>query len=63
MVGHWNKLPREAVAASSLSEFRKHLDNTQTWGLNFGWSSVEPGVGFCDPCGSLPSKNIPESDK
>ena len=26
VVGHWNRLPREAVMAPSLSEFKKHLD-------------------------------------
>ncbi|GAB0196817.1 mitochondrial enolase superfamily member 1 [Grus japonensis] len=28
VVGHWNRLPREAVTAPSLTEFKKHLDNT-----------------------------------
>ncbi|KFW82273.1 hypothetical protein N305_06324, partial [Manacus vitellinus] len=27
VVGHWNRLPREAVTAPSLAEFKKHLDN------------------------------------
>ncbi|GAB0207904.1 mitochondrial enolase superfamily member 1 [Grus japonensis] len=27
VVGHWNRLPREAVTAPSLTEFKKHLDN------------------------------------
>lgn len=26
--GHWNRVPREVVAAPSLSEFTEHLDNT-----------------------------------
>ena len=25
-VAHWNRLPREAVTAPSLSEFKRHLD-------------------------------------
>mgnify|MGYP001859384664 FL=1 len=28
---------------------------SQTQGLNFGWSCVEPGVGLDDPCGSIPT--------
>jgi len=28
---------------------------SQTYGLIFGWSCVEPGVGLSDPCGSLPT--------
>ncbi|KFQ60804.1 hypothetical protein N334_02274, partial [Pelecanus crispus] len=27
VVCHWNRLPREAVTAPSLSEFKEHLDN------------------------------------
>ena len=30
----------------------------QTLGLNVGWSCIEPGVGFNDPCGSLPTQDI-----
>ena len=26
VVAHWNRLPREAVTAPNLSEFKKHLD-------------------------------------
>jgi len=28
-------------------------------GFGFGWSGVEPGVGFGDLCGSLPTPAIP----
>ena len=28
---------------------------SQMYGLMFGWSSVEPGVGLDDPYGSLPT--------
>ncbi|KAJ7412827.1 hypothetical protein WISP_94593 [Willisornis vidua] len=28
MFGHWNRLRREVVTAPSLTEFKKHLDNT-----------------------------------
>lgn len=28
VTGHWHRLPREAVAAPTPTEFRKHLDNT-----------------------------------
>ena len=27
VVEHWNRLPREAVTAPSLTVFKKHLDN------------------------------------
>lgn len=52
MVGHWNKLPREAVAASSLSEFRKHLDDTlrhMVWFLGVRSHDLNLMI-----CGSLP---------
>lgn len=26
--GHWDRLPKEVVTASSLTELKKHLDNT-----------------------------------
>jgi len=32
--------------------------HSQTLGLNFVWSCVEPGVGLGDPCGSLPTQGI-----
>jgi len=28
---------------------------SQTQGLSFEWSPVDPGVGLGDPCGSLPT--------
>ncbi|KAJ7421919.1 hypothetical protein BTVI_16008 [Pitangus sulphuratus] len=28
VIGHWNRLPREVVTAPSLTEFKKHLDDT-----------------------------------
>ena len=28
VVEHWNRLPREAVTAPSLTLFKKHFDNT-----------------------------------
>ena len=27
VVGHWNRLPREVITASSPSEFKEYLDN------------------------------------
>ena len=38
-------------------ELRKSLDSTQTLGLIFGWSYVEPGFRLSDPYGSLPTWN------
>ena len=32
---------------------------SQTYGLISGWSHVEPGVGLDDPCGFLPTQDIP----
>ena len=37
---------------SQVPEFREHLDSALRHGFNFGWSCVETGVGFTDPCGS-----------
>ena len=31
---------------------------SQTYGLIFGWSCVELGIGLNDPCGSLPTQDI-----
>jgi len=31
---------------------------SQTYGVIFGWSCVELGVGFDDPCGSIPTQDI-----
>ena len=31
---------------------------SQTNGLIFGWSCVEPGVGLSDPCGSFTTQDI-----
>lgn len=27
VIGHWNRLPKEAVMTPGLSEFKEHLDN------------------------------------
>ncbi|KFQ00499.1 hypothetical protein N330_08865, partial [Leptosomus discolor] len=31
VVGHWNRLPREAVRAPSLSEFKERLDDALSY--------------------------------
>ena len=31
---------------------------SQSYGLSFGWSHVEPGVGPSNPYGSLPTQDI-----
>jgi len=48
-----NSLPREVVMVMNLPpEFKK------VYGLIFGWSYVEPGVGFTDPYESLSTQDI-----
>lgn len=45
----------------SLLEFMKHLDDAQTYGLIFGLSCVDQGVGLdgpCDSCRPLPTWDI-----
>ena len=52
--------PQDNGNSPKLLEFKKHWDNMlrYTYGLNFVWFCVEPGVGFDDPCGSLPTWDI-----
>ena len=46
MVGHLDRLPREVVTASSLTEFKKCLDNAlRHIGVTLGVSCAGPGVG------------------
>lgn len=52
VVGHWNRLPREMVTASSLLEFRK---SSWAHGVITGESCAEPGVGLHDPYRSFNS--------
>jgi len=40
-----------------LLEFKEHLDDTQTQGLNLGWSWMMPGFGLDDSRESLPTLN------
>ena len=35
VVSHWTRLPREAVTAPSLSEFKEHLDNALSHVIQF----------------------------
>ena len=35
VAGHWNRLPREAVMAPSLSEFKEHLHNALSHMVQF----------------------------
>lgn len=44
------------VRALNLSEFKKHLVNSQTYGLISGWSCMKPGDGLNSPCGTLPAQ-------
>jgi len=43
------------VAPATGRVFGQH---SQTCGLISGWSSVKPGVGLDDPCGSFPTQDI-----
>lgn len=57
--GHWRRVPREAVMASSLTESREHLDNDlrpMEWIL--GLSCAGPWDGFDDPCRFFPTQDI-----
>lgn len=56
MVGHCNSLSRKAVAAPSLTDFKKYLDNTlrhMVWLL--GVSCARQELDFDEPFGSLPT--------
>ena len=55
IIGHWNGLPREAVTAPSLSEFKELLDDALSHIVSFRQSCEEQGVGLNDPYGSLPT--------
>lgn len=60
-LGHWHRLPRAVVMASSLLELKKHLEidlSHTVWVCFFAWSFVEPGVGLNNPCGSLLTLDI-----
>ena len=59
MVEHWNRLPKEVVMAPNFSDVQEASGQCyQTYGLSFGWSCVEPGVGPNDPQGPLPTQDI-----
>jgi len=53
LVGHWNKIPREAVMAPSLSEVKEHLDDALAIWFSFRQSHEEQGVGLDDAYGFL----------
>lgn len=36
VVGHWSRLLRKAVEATTLSEFKMHLDDSQSYSLALG---------------------------
>lgn len=55
LVGHWHRLPREAVTAPILSEFKMILDNSLG---TLGLSCARPGVGLNDSGASLPIPHI-----
>ncbi|KAJ7416270.1 hypothetical protein WISP_72699 [Willisornis vidua] len=54
LVGHWNRFPREVITAPSLSEFKKHLNDSLS--LIFRQSCEEQGAGLDDPYGFLPTQ-------
>ena len=59
MVKHGNSLPKEVVMAPNFSDVQEASGQCyQTYGLSFGWSCVEPGVGPNDPQGPLPTQDI-----
>lgn len=56
MLNLFPALPEGTDSAGGEEAIRQH---SQTHGLIFGRSCVEPGVGLVDPCGSLPIQDTP----
>jgi len=59
-VGWWlgiDSAPEGGGHSPELLEFKEHLDDTQTQGLNLGWSWMMPGFGLDDSRESLPTLN------
>ena len=57
---HWNGLLRAVAMALSLTRVQGVSGQcSQSYGLIFGWSCVEPGShGLYDPHGSFPTQDI-----
>lgn len=56
--GHGTGSPGQSSRPQAAGTQGAFGQQSQTFGLMFGWCCVEPGVGLHDPCGSVPAWDV-----